>query len=84
VSDDIWAIDETRWPDDLQAAAKRCRRGLEEDADAKFRRHVNEMKHLTTKEQIGEFCLIYGLGGEVDDALMRALKAIRIYRGFER
>ena len=76
--------DESKWDDKLRAAVKRGKRGLTGEQLPKFRRHINEMKHLTTDRQIGEFALVYGLGGEVDVSLMRALKAIRIYIGSER
>jgi len=76
--------DETSWDTDLRAAVERSKRGLTEGQLPKFRRHINEMKHLTTDQQVGEFTLIYGLGGEVDESLMRALKAIRVYIGSER
>jgi hypothetical protein len=42
------------------------------------------MKHLTTDKQLGEFTMIYALGGEVDEALNRAMKAMRIRIGVER
>jgi len=76
--------DKTNWDDSLRAAVERGKRGLTKDQLPKFRRHVNEMKHLTTDQQLGEFTLIYGLGGEVDVSLVRALKVMRIYIGSER
>ena len=81
--DPFW-LDESKWDENLRALAVRCGRGLEGAALNKFTRHLNEMKHLTTTKQVAEFTLVYGLGGEVDGALMRALKAIRIYIGAEK
>lgn len=69
---------------DLERIKARCSRGLEGDALTKFNRHVDEMKHLTTDKQLGEFTVVYALGGEVDEALHRAMKAMRIYIGSER
>lgn len=68
----------------LEKITRRCRRGLNDVLGAKFDRHINEMKHLTTDAQLGTFTMIYALGGEVDEALHRAMKAMRIYIGTER
>ena len=84
ISPNPFWLDESKWDEKLQGLAVRCGRGLEGEALHKFKRHLNEMKHLTTTKQVAEFTLVYGLGNEVDEALMRALKAIRIYIGAER
>lgn len=76
--------DELGRPNDLAKIARRCSRGLEGKLLAKFQRHIDEMKHLTTDAQLGEFTMVYALGGEVDEALSRAMKAMRIYIGTER
>lgn len=81
--DPFWQ-DESKWDNKLRAAVERSGRGLEGNLLTKFRRHINEMKHLTTDAQLGEFLMVYALGGEVDDALNRAMKAMRIYIGGER
>lgn len=81
--DPFW-LDESKWDTKLRTLAVRCGRGLEGDALNKFKRHLNEMKHLTNDKQLGEFTMVYALGGEVDDALNRAMKAMRIYIGSER
>ena len=77
-------IYESSWPEALQKAATRSRRGLSPELDKKFQRHINEMRHLTKDSQLGEFLMVYALGGEVDDALNRAMKCMRIYIGSER
>lgn len=76
--------DVSEWDPRLRTLYERCGRGLEGEMLTKFTRHLNEMKHLTTDKQLGEFLWVYALGGEVDDALNRAMKAMRIYIGSEK
>ena len=80
---DDWQGD-SNWDDELRALAKRCGRGLEGEMHRKFIHYINEMKHLTNEEQLGEFLLVYVLGGQADEALHRAMKAMRIRIGVER
>lgn len=72
------------WSDELRRIALRCERGLHPTLMPKYVRHINEMKHLTTDAQLGEFTMVYAIGGEVDEALHRAMKCMRIHIGVER